>query len=120
MPDYPRRPSVLPAMAAAGSLAALFVPGLKGLIAVRGTETMLRGSIYRSAYELFYTAVAPAEKRAVKPVIDVGVERLGDAVGAGMVSLLLVVAPGRFGPVLTAACVCSTIALLLAMRLHGG
>src|SRR5581483_4203989 len=107
-------------MTAVGSFGALFVPGLRGLSAVRGTEAVLRGSIYRSAYELFYTAVAPAEKRAVKSVLDVGAERLGDAVGAGMVSLLLVVAPGRFGPVLTAACVCSTIALLLAMRLHGG
>jgi len=65
----PASASVLPAMAAAGSLAALFVPGLKGLSAVRGTEAVLRGSIYRSAYELFYTAVAPVEKRAVKPVI---------------------------------------------------
>jgi ATP/ADP translocase len=116
----PASASVLPAMAAAGSFAALFVPGLKGLVAARGTEAMLRGSIYRSAYELFYTAVAPAEKRAVKPVIDVGVERLGDAVGAGMVSLLLVVAGGRYGAILTAACVCSTIALLVAVRLHGG
>ncbi len=116
----PASASVLPAMAAAGSFASLFVPGLKGLTAVRGTEAVLRGSIYRSAYELFYTAVAPAEKRAVKPVIDVGVERLGDAVGAGMVSLLLVAAPGRYGGILTAACVCSTIALLLAVRLHGG
>jgi AAA family ATP:ADP antiporter len=116
----PATASVLPAMAAAGSFGALFVPGLKGLSAVRGTEAMLRGSIYRSAYELFYTAVAPAEKRAVKPVIDVGAERLGDAVGAGMVSLFLVVAPGRYGGILAAACVCSTIAFLLALRLHGG
>jgi hypothetical protein len=110
----------LPAMTAAGSFAAVFVPGLKGLTALRGTEATLRGSIYRSAYELFYTAVAPAEKRAVKPVIDVGVERLGDAVGAGMVSLLLVVAPGRYGAILITACVCSAIAFLLSVSLRGG
>jgi hypothetical protein len=116
----PASASVLPAMAAAGSFAAIFAPGLRDLSAVRGTEAMLRGSIFRSAYELFYTAVAPAEKRAVKPVIDVGVERLGDAVGAGMVSLLLVVAPGRYRAVLITAAVCSTIALLLAVRLHNG
>ena len=76
---------------------------------------MLRGSVFRSAYELFYTAVAPAEKRAVKSLIDVGVERLGDAVGAGAVSLLLVLAPGRYSVILFAACACSTIAFLLAL-----
>ena len=43
-------------------------------------EILIRGSVYRSAYELFYTAVAPADKRAAKSLIDVGVERVGDAV----------------------------------------
>jgi len=37
-----------------------------------------------------------------------------------VVSLLLVVAPGRYGAILTAACVCSVIALLLSLRLRGG
>src|SRR5262249_42188622 len=83
-------------------------------------ETLFRGSLFRSAYELFYTAVAPAEKRAVKPVIDVGMERLGDAVGAGAVSLLLVVAPGRYVAILIAACACSTMGFLMALRLKSG
>jgi len=112
--------AVLPGMAAAGSLGALFVPGFSGLCAVRGTEALLRGSIFRSAYELFYTAIAPPEKRAIKPVIDVGVERLGDAVGAGIVSLLLSSSQGRYGAILAGACFCSAVAFLLAMRLQGG
>jgi hypothetical protein len=118
--DLATSAAVLPGMAAAGSLAALFVPGFKGLCAIRGTEALLRGSIFRSAYELFYTAVAPPEKRAVKPVIDVGVERLGDAVGAGVVSMLLSSSPGRYGAILTGACLCSAIAFLLALRLQSG
>ena len=69
----------------------------------------MRGSLFRSAYELFYTAVAPADKRAVKSVIDVGADRMGDAVGAGAVGLLLVLLPGRSGAILAAACVCSVI-----------
>src|SRR5262249_55609594 len=101
--------AVLPGMAAAGSPTGLFAPRFRGLVAVRGTEALLRGSIFRSAYELFYTAVAPAEKRAVKPVIDVGVERLGDALGAGAVSLLLSPLHGRYGAILTAACFCSLV-----------
>jgi hypothetical protein len=112
--------AVLPAVTAAGSLAAVFFPGLNLVSAVRGTETLLRGSIYRSAYELFYTAVAPAEKRAVKSVIDVGVERMGDAAGAGIVSLLLIVAPGRYGAILAAASACSVVAFLVALRLRPG
>jgi hypothetical protein len=112
--------AILPATAALGSFAALFIPGFRGLAVVRGMEALLRGSVFRSAYELFYTAVAPAEKRAVKPVIDVGIERLGDALGAGVVSLLLVVAPGRYGAILIAACACSVIAFLVSIRLQSG
>jgi len=110
----------LPVTVAAGSLAALFIPGFKLLSGVRGLEILTRGSLYRSAYELFYTAVAPAEKRAVKPVLDVGVDRLGDAVGAGAVSLFLVLAPGAYGGILITACGCSIIAFALAMSLRTG
>ena len=80
----------------------------------------MRGSLFRSAYELFYTAVAPGDKRAVKSLIDVGADRAGDAVGSAGVSLMLVVSPGRHGPMLALACSMSIIALLLAMRLRRG
>ena len=80
----------------------------------------MRGSLYRSAYELFYTAVAPADKRAVKSLIDVGADRAGDAVGSAGVSLMLVLAPGRYGPILALASAMSMIALLLAVRLRRG
>ena len=53
---------------------------------------------YRSAYELFYTAVAPADKRAIKSLIDVGADRAGDAVGAAGVSLMLVAGAGTLWP----------------------
>jgi AAA family ATP:ADP antiporter len=112
--------SALPATIAAGSLAALFIPGFKILGSVRGAEILMRGSLFRSAYELFFTAVSPADKRAVKSVLDVGIDRMGDAVGAGSVSLLLAVAPGRYGPILGAAFVCSAIAFLLAVHLQKG
>ena len=69
---------------------------------VRAMEILMRGSLYRSAYEMFYTAVAPADKRAVKSLIDVGADRAGDAVGSAGVSLMLVLAPGRYGAILGA------------------
>jgi ATP/ADP translocase len=48
-----------------------------------------RNSLFRSAYELFYTPLPPMKKRAAKTIIDVGVDRIGTALGSGV---LLVIA----------------------------
>ena len=87
--------SALPVTAAAGGLTALLIPGFGVFNSVRAIEVVVRGSLFRSAYELFYTAVAPTDKRAAKSLIDVGVDRMGDALGAGLVQLFLVLSPGR-------------------------
>jgi AAA family ATP:ADP antiporter len=110
----------LPVSVCCGSLTGLLLPGFPVLGAIRATEIIVRGSLYRSAYELFYTAVAPADKRAVKSLIDVGADRAGDAVGSAGVSLMLVLAPGRYGPMLALACGISVIAILVAARLRHG
>jgi hypothetical protein len=82
---------------------------------------VLRNSLFRAGYELFYTPVQPAEKRAAKSIIDVGFDRLGDAVGGGVVRLLLLLAPARqYGAMLMGAMVCSGGALILATRLSRG
>jgi ATP/ADP translocase len=110
----------LPAFTSLGSITALLLPGFPALAGVRAIEIVMRAALYRSGYELFYTAVAPADKRAVKSVIDVGADRAGDAIGAAGVSLMLILAPGRHGPILALACAMSMIALLLAVRLRRG
>jgi MFS family permease len=110
----------LPVSISLGSLLGLLLPGFPPLTVVRGTEILMRGSLYRSAYELFYTAIAPAEKRAVKSLIDVGADRMGDAVGSAGVTLMLVLAPGRYGPILALAAGVSMLALLLVSRLQRG
>jgi hypothetical protein len=110
----------LPVSVCLGSLTGLLLPGLPMIGAIRATEILVRGSLYRSAYELFYTAIAPADKRAVKSLIDVGADRAGDAVGSAGVSLMLVLAPGRYGPMLALACGISLIAVLVAARLRRG
>jgi hypothetical protein len=110
----------LPAALGAGSLLAIAVPGFPALATVRGLEILVRGSIFRSAYELFYSAVAPAEKRAIKSIIDVGVDRLGDALGAGLIVLLLAAAPGRSAVLLTAVALSAALAMILAIRLRTG
>ena len=59
--------------------------GLASAIVARGGESVFRGSLFRSGYEIFYTPIPPNEKRAAKSLIDVGFDRLGDAVGGGLV-----------------------------------
>ena len=77
----------------AGGAGALFSPGLAGITVARGGESVLRGSLFRAGYELFYTPIPRAEKRAAKSIIDVGFDRLGDAVGGGAVWIVLFVLP---------------------------
>ena len=60
---------------------------------VRGAESVLRSSVFRSSYELFYTPLPLEEKRAAKALIDVGCDKLGDVLGAGAVQVALVLGP---------------------------
>ena len=64
----------------------------------RGPRAASRFSAARGsapAYELFYTPIPAAEKRAAKSVIDVAFDRLGDAVGGGLVRLAILLMPLR-------------------------
>jgi len=79
----------LPCGVAAGSLGALLVPALPVFALLRSLELVLRGSLYRSGYELLYTPVPPADKRAAKTLIDVACDRAGDALGGAMVQSAL-------------------------------
>jgi len=69
----------------------LLFPAFPVFAVARGVENALRGSLFRSGYELLYTPVAPAEKRAAKTLIDVAADRAGDALGAGVIQVLLLV-----------------------------
>ncbi len=85
----------LPAANSLMAGAGLLFPAFPVFAAARGAEYALRGSLFRSGYELLYTPVAPAEKRAAKTLIDVAADRAGDAFGAGVIQLLLL-APAAF------------------------
>jgi ATP:ADP antiporter, AAA family len=105
----------------AGSLAGLVAPGLGSLIAARGGESVFRSSLYRAGYELFYTPIPAAEKRAAKSLIDVAFDRLGDAFGGGLVRLVVVLLPAiQFPAILWLAIVCSVGAVVAASRLNRG
>jgi AAA family ATP:ADP antiporter len=106
----------------AGGVAGLVAPGLPSMVAARGGETVFRGALFRSAYELFYTPMPPAERRAAKSLIDVGVDRFGDAMGGGVIWLVLILlAPAsQYAAILAVAIGSACIALLLARRLNRG
>src|SRR3954470_3975676 len=105
----------------AGSLVGLVAPGLGSLLVARGGESVFRSSLYRAGYELFYTPIPAAEKRAAKTLIDVGFDRLGDGVGGSLVHVVALVAPAaQYSTTLALAIVCSAGALAAASRLKRG
>lgn len=104
-----------------GGAAALFMPGLRSIVWARASEAIGRASIYRAGYEVFYTPLARDDRRAVKGVIDVGVDRTGDIVGAVITQRLLwIPQPGQTTVLLTLAMGCAAVALFMASRLPRG
>jgi len=114
--------TLLPGGLTLGSLLALVVPGFPPVLLARGAETTLRNSVFRSAYELFYTPVEPARKRSVKALIDVGMERLGDAGGGALVQVVLLAVPVALSRnlLLGVAAVLGGAVLLVLRRLRTG
>lgn len=106
---------------AAGGLTGLLFPGLAGALVARTGESVLRGSLFRTGYEIFYTPIPADEKRAAKSIIDVGFDRLGDAVGGGLVLLLILLPAARqYSALLLAAVACSAVAIVVSRRLSTG
>jgi AAA family ATP:ADP antiporter len=103
----------------AGSLASLFDPAFASLLVARGGEAVFRASWFRAGYELFYTPMPMAERRAAKSLIDVAFDRLGDAVGAAIVRIVILTAPAvQTAVMLGIASATSIAAIAVASRLH--
>jgi hypothetical protein len=117
----PRTIGSLPASVVLGGLAAAAVPGPWSIGIARGLEAVLRGSLFRSSYELLYTPIPPAEKRATKTLVDVACDRLGEAIGAGLTIGTLAVVPGNRNLALIVLAVLIALATLgVVFRLQRG
>jgi hypothetical protein len=104
-----------------GGLGALAFPGIWTVAAVRGSESVFRGSLFRTGYEIFYTPVPADEKRAAKSIIDVGFDRLGDALGAGLISVVLLLPlTTQYATMVVLSVVSGAMALLVARQLNRG
>jgi ATP:ADP antiporter, AAA family len=105
----------------AGGLAAIAFPGFGSVLAARGGESVFRGSLFRTGYEIFYTPIRASEKRAAKSIIDVGFDRLGDAIGGGLIRLLILLpAAQQYVAILGTAVATAGLALVVARRLNRG
>ena len=115
--------SSMPLAVAAGGVVTLVWPGLLTTAFVRGLQSILRSSLFRSGYELLYTPVPREEKRGTKVLVDVGFDRLGDAVGGAFIQLVLVagLAASTNSRVLTTIAVTlAGVALVLTSRISAG
>lgn len=101
---------------------ALVFPLFWPVLVLRVVEGVTRGSLYRSAYELLYTPLPSGKKRATKTLIDVGVDRIGTALGSGMLFIVARLAPLELQTRLALLGVLATTgaAWLIAGRLQEG
>lgn len=116
-----RSASLLPAGVSLGALGAFLVPGLLSVVVARGVEVVLRSSLFRASYELLFTPVAPAEKRATKLLLDVGAARVGDVAGGTLIlGIVTISGIGGMRSLLALTVLLSALALVAARRLHLG
>jgi hypothetical protein len=104
-----------------GGVGALAAPGLAAAVVSRGGESVFRGSLFRAGYETFFSPIPPSEKRSAKSLIDVGFDRMGDAVGSGLVRFALLLPPPRQMSVIVSMAIgCAFAGMVVASRLHRG
>jgi ATP/ADP translocase len=77
------------------------------IVAMRWVQGVMFQTLGKSSAEIYYAAVRPSERRAIKPAIDMLVERWGDA----LVGVVLIVVLGSLHvPIATIAVVTSVLA----------
>ncbi|MEO8070314.1 MAG: Npt1/Npt2 family nucleotide transporter [Acidobacteriota bacterium] len=110
--------SALPMGVSGAGILGLLYPTFPMFVGIRGVEAVLRGSLFRSAYELIFVPMAADEKRRAKTFLDVTCDRAGDATGALVLQVLLLTSAAYLSAELLAAMVAmSAIGLWLGSRL---
>ncbi|MBK6689033.1 MAG: hypothetical protein IPG45_31490 [Deltaproteobacteria bacterium] len=107
-----------PAVVIVSAVAALAHLTLPMVALACGLQAALGNSLFRSAYELLYTPIAPGEKRPTKVVIDVGLARVASMIGSG--AILILVAMTWSSPLvfLGLAIASALLLTLLSLGLH--
>lgn len=110
-----RSVAVFPALVLGLSLPLLLLPGLATATIVRGADSTLKKSLFRSVVEFLWVPVRTDVRRRSKTVVDTTAENAGDGLGALIVLLLVTIGglPPRYLALVVAA-LC--VALLLLAR----
>jgi ATP:ADP antiporter, AAA family len=88
---------------------------------LRAAESIFFSSFFRSAFELLYTPLSPEKKRPTKIIIDVGSNRIGDLLGAGLLLILLAFIPELpISLIISIAMAVSGIAIFVITQLQAG
>jgi ATP/ADP translocase len=96
-----------PAIVCIASCLLAFAPGFWLFTCLRSGEYSLRNSLFRFGSEMTYACFPDQERAAVRPLIDVIGERLGDLGASGLLAFLLFVNPQlpvKLGLLLLALC----------------
>jgi ATP/ADP translocase len=113
--------SSLPASLAIGSIGALVLPGVPAASAMRGSEAMVRSSLFKSGYEMLYAAVPRRERQATKAILDIGVDRMGDLLGALLLGgISWAISPNSTTIMLSSAAVLGIVGFIISRRLRVG
>ncbi|MFQ5530663.1 MAG: Npt1/Npt2 family nucleotide transporter, partial [Gemmatimonadota bacterium] len=86
--------AVLPVLLLALSAGMLILPGLVLATSLRGTDSALRKSLFRSVVEFLWVPVDPDTRRQTKTFVDTTADNVGEGLGAFVV--LLIVTLGGF------------------------
>lgn len=81
--------AIQPGLALSCGVLALALPRLWSTVLLRATQAAARNSMFRPAYELLYIPLSEESKRSTKVIVDVGCDRLGTILGAGIVAAAL-------------------------------
>ncbi len=110
-----------PAVDVATALLGMAVPRFGTAALSRGAHEAVTNSFFRSGYELLYTPLPEGEKRRVKVVVDVAVDKAGTLVGGAVVAAMLALAPiGAEARLFAVAAGVAVAGLVLSSRLHVG
>ncbi len=85
------------------------------VVGAKAIHSITENSLFGAGFQLLYTPLSPARRRAAKPLVDVAGRRLGDIFGGALVMGLLFIAPGAAIPtvlLLSAALACGGLYLV--------
>ncbi len=109
-----------PLAAVAAAALGLVDPRLWAAALGRGGHDVVTNSLFRSGYELLYTAVPEEHKRATKQIVDVVFDKLGALMGGAVILTAVRFLHRPEGVLLVAASGLSIVGLSLTRSLHRG